>query len=80
MEKPQLDESKAAEYIGKTVLLGVTYLDHEGKLIEQRQWVGTILTFSNARAFESSCETQTSPMTCLPIPVASARQSREFID
>ena len=47
MDKPKLDESKAHEYIGKTVLLGVTYLDHEHKPLGQQQWVGTILTFSN---------------------------------
>lgn len=47
MEKPKLDESRADEYIGKTVLLGVTYLDHEKKPVAQQQWVGTILTFSN---------------------------------
>lgn len=45
--KPRLDESKAQQYIGKTVLIGLTYLDHNEKLIEQRQCVGTILMFSN---------------------------------
>jgi len=33
--KPQLDESKARDYIGKTVLLGVSYLDHTGKQTSQ---------------------------------------------
>lgn len=41
-----IDDSKADEYLGKIVLLGVTYVDHEDKLIEQKQWVGTIVTFS----------------------------------
>jgi hypothetical protein len=65
MEKPQLDEAKAAEYIGKTVLLGVTYLDHEEKLIEQRQWVGTILTFSNAEGIRIKLRDSDEPY-CLP--------------
>jgi len=41
-----IDDSKAGEYLGKVVLLGVTYVDHEDKLIEQEQWVGTISAFS----------------------------------
>jgi len=45
--KSRLDESKASKYVGKTVLIGLTYLDHNEELIEQRQCVGTILTFSN---------------------------------
>ncbi len=47
MNKPQLDETKASEFIGKTVLLGVTYLDHNEQLVERRQWFGTIIAFSN---------------------------------
>jgi len=41
-----IDEAEAPEYIGKVVLLGVTYLDHEDKLLGQKQWVGTISAFS----------------------------------
>jgi hypothetical protein len=52
--KPRLDESKASKYIGKTVLIGLTYLDHNEKLIEQRQCVGTILTFSNEQGIRIS--------------------------
>ncbi len=47
MEKPQLNESKANEYIGKTILLCMNYLDHNEKLIERKQWFGVIETFSN---------------------------------
>jgi hypothetical protein len=41
-----IDDSKASNYVGKIVLLGVTYLDHEERLLEQKQWVGTITAFS----------------------------------
>ena len=32
----KLDETKAKEYIGKTILLGVTYLDHDENFLEQK--------------------------------------------
>lgn len=44
-----LDESKARDYIGKTVLIGVTYLDHEERQTGQQQWYGVISEISNAR-------------------------------
>jgi len=46
--KPRLDESGAGEYIGKTILVGITYLDHHQNLIERKQWHGIIETFSNS--------------------------------
>lgn len=47
--KPNLDETKAKDYIGKTVLIGVTYLDHEEKVTARHQWHGVITEISNAR-------------------------------
>jgi len=47
MDKPTLDESYASDYIGKTIFLDVTYLDHNERRIEQKQWHGVIETFSN---------------------------------
>jgi hypothetical protein len=44
-----LDESKARDFIGKTVLIGVTYLDHEERQTGQQQWYGVISEISNAR-------------------------------
>lgn len=44
--RPQLDETKAKEFIGKTVLIGITDLDSEGKPIKQRQFFGTITEIS----------------------------------
>jgi hypothetical protein len=68
MEKPQLDESRASEYIGKTVLLGVTYLDHKEKPIEQQQFVGTILTFSNQEGIRIELQDSDKPFHLPPDP------------
>jgi hypothetical protein len=42
----QLDEAKAKQYVGKTVLIGITDLDGDGKPIKQRQFFGTIREIS----------------------------------
>jgi hypothetical protein len=68
MEKPQLDESKAREYIGKTVLLGVTYLDHDEKFKAQRQWIGTITAFSNADGIRIKLRDSDEPCALPPDP------------
>ena len=47
--RPQLDESKAKDYVGKTVLIRVTYLDHEERQTGQQQWYGVITEVSNAK-------------------------------
>ena len=47
VNKPGLDESQAGYYIGKTIVLDVTYLDHDERRVEQKQWYGVIETFSN---------------------------------
>jgi hypothetical protein len=68
MEKPVLDETKAAEYVGKTVLLGVTDLDHNEKLIGQHQWVGTILAFSNKEGIRIKLRNSDQPCGLPPDP------------
>jgi len=60
-----IDESEAADYIGKIVLVGVTYLDHEEKLIGQKQWVGTITTFSKKEGIKIRVRNSDEPF-CLP--------------
>lgn len=37
-----MDSSLAEAYIGKHLLIGVTYLDHEGNFVEQKQFHGEI--------------------------------------
>lgn len=44
-----LDESKAKDYVGKTILLCVSYVDHEEVQTGQMQWFGRITEVSNAR-------------------------------
>ena len=68
MGKPRLDESKASEYIGKTVLMGLTYLDHNDKLIEQRQCVGTIMTFPNEKGIRIKLQDLDDPFDLPPDP------------
>jgi hypothetical protein len=46
---PHLDESKAKDYVGKTILLCVSYVDHEEKQTGQMQWYGVISEVSNAK-------------------------------
>jgi hypothetical protein len=62
---PQLDETQACHYIGKTALIGVTYLDHEGNLLERRQWAGRIVTFSNTQGIKVELFDSDEPC-CLP--------------
>ena len=51
-QKPELDESLAEAYVGKTVLLGITYENSQGQVLKRQQWFGTIRTFSNAEGIQ----------------------------
>jgi hypothetical protein len=42
-EKPSFDISRAKTMLGKTILIGVTYFDHDSKFIEQKQMHGRII-------------------------------------
>lgn len=66
MEKPQLDESKATEYIGRTILLGVTYVDDKERPIGQRQWFETILTFNNTQGIKIKLSNSDLPCSLPP--------------
>ncbi len=44
-----LDESKAQDYVGKTILLCVSYISHEEVQTGQMQWFGTITEVSNSK-------------------------------
>lgn len=41
-ESPEFDQALANSYVGKYILVGVTYLDHKGKELEQVQLHGII--------------------------------------
>jgi hypothetical protein len=46
-DRPALDESLADQYVGKLILIGMTYQRPNGELITHRQWAGRIKAFSN---------------------------------
>lgn len=73
--KPQLDESKAKDYVGKTVLIGVTYLDHEERQTGQPQWHGIITEVCNAKGIVIAL--QNDPNYCaLPPDVSALRPAK----
>jgi hypothetical protein len=51
-----------------SVLIGLTYLDHNEKLIEQRQCVGAILTFSNEEGIRIKLQDSDEPLDLPPDP------------
>lgn len=42
--KPLWDSERAASLVGKSLLIGVTYLDKSERLVEQKQLYGTIIS------------------------------------
>ena len=43
-QRPVWDEILAEDVVGKVVLVGLTYLESEGRLIEQQQFFGTVVS------------------------------------
>jgi hypothetical protein len=45
-EPPEIefDEDLAQSYVGRTIIIGLTYLDHAGNLVEQRQLHGEVIS------------------------------------
>lgn len=66
----RLDESLADEFIGKVVLVGVTYLNAKGEIVGRKQWAGTIKTYSNKEGIQ--VKVFDSDETCTLPPMASA--------
>ena len=73
--KPQLDESKAKDYVGKTVLIGVTYLDHEERQTGQQQWYGVIIEVSNAKGIVITLKNDTN-YCALPPDLSALRPAK----
>lgn len=66
MQSPYpLDETRASEFVGKTVLIGVTYLDSDGNMKARMQWSGTIRTYSNPEGIRVDLDDSEEPC-CLP--------------
>jgi len=45
-EPPEFDADLAQSYVGCTIIIGLTYLDHAGNLLEQRQLHGEVASAS----------------------------------
>lgn len=70
MEKPRLDESRASEFIGRRILIGVAYVDETDTVIERRQWSGRILTYSNSEGIRVQLDGSDEYCCLLPDPDA----------
>ncbi len=64
--KPHFDLKRAKSFIGKRVLIGMTYLDHAGAFIEQKQMHGKILSADAKKGFEVALANQNGPRFWLP--------------
>jgi hypothetical protein len=42
-DKPKYDKEKAAEILGKYVIIGITYNDHNDNYLRQEQYHGTVI-------------------------------------
>jgi hypothetical protein len=51
-DAPSVDETKADKYIGKIVLIGITYENSDGEVTGREQWAGTIKTYSNQEGIQ----------------------------
>ncbi len=74
--RPHLDESKAKDYVGKTVLIGVTYLDHKERVTSQIQWYGTITEVSNQKGIVINLKNDTN-YCALPPDLSALRPAKK---
>jgi hypothetical protein len=72
---PQLDEAKAKEYVGKTVLIGITDLDRDGKPTNQRQFFGTITEISVKNGIMVTSKNNSTHLT-LPPDLSTLRPAK----
>jgi hypothetical protein len=57
-ERPVWDETIAASVVGKVVLVGLTYLEADGGLIEQQQFFGTVVSAESRKGILLSLKGQ----------------------
>ena len=75
-EKPSFDLEQAKSMLNKHVLIGLTYYDHEGKFIEQKQIHGKIISVSQ-KGFSIKLEGLRSGETYnLPLDLRSFQKAR----
>ena len=81
-ERPVWDENLADSIVGKVVLVGLTYLDADGRLVEQQQFFGRVATADSRKGILLSLEGQRAGEKCnLPpdtraIEIASSGEYR----
>jgi hypothetical protein len=81
-ERPVWDETLAKGVVGKVVLVGLTYLEADGRLIEQQQFFGTVVSADSRKGILLSLKGQRAgeqynlpPDTCA-IEIASSGEYR----
>jgi len=81
-QRPVWDEILAEDVVGKVVLVGLTYLEADGSLIEQQKFFGTVLSADSRRGILLSLEGQRSgeqynlPPDTRAIEIASSGEYR----
>jgi hypothetical protein len=81
-ERPVWDETIATDVVGKVVLVGLTYLEADGKLIEQQQFFGTVESADSRKGILLSLKGQRAgeqynlPPDTRAIEIASAGEYR----
>ena len=63
---PKIEEAEAERFIGKIVLVGVTYVDHNDQFLEQKQWSGRITHVSNEEGIVIELDECDDPCTLPP--------------
>ncbi len=76
-DAPQLDLDRAKSMIGKIVLIGLTYYDHQGKFVEQKQMHGRIKSIIPDRGIEVILEGSREGETFwLPPDLSTCREAK----
>ena len=81
-ERPVWDEAIAKDVVGKVVLVGLTYLEADGTLIEQQQFFGSVVSAVSRKGILLSLEGQRAgeqynlPPDTRAIEIASAGEYR----
>jgi hypothetical protein len=57
-ERPVWDETLAASVVGKIVLVGLTYVESGGRLIDQQQFFGRVMSADSRKGILLSLEGQ----------------------
>jgi len=56
ISRPSFDSARGQSFVGKYVLIGLTYLDNEGNMLEQKELHGSILSADDQYGFAVKLE------------------------